>query len=77
MLPDDYDNSVVYGSVKGKEASCIFLCDFSKNKIIALGFMPFFEDIKVDTNENMTLSICGFNGVHNYRKSLRYGMNQW
>ena len=49
LLVDEYDNSLVYGSVKGKEASCIFLCDFSKGKVIALGFVPFFEDIKVDS----------------------------
>jgi hypothetical protein len=39
--------------------------------------MAHFEDIKVDSRENMTLSICGFNGSYNYVKSLRYGLGQW
>lgn len=39
--------------------------------------MTFFEDIKVDSRENMTLSLCGFNGNYNFVKYLRYGLGQW
>ena len=31
----------------------------------------------MDSRENMTLSICGHNGSHNYLKFLRYGLGQW
>lgn len=77
LLVDEYDNSLVYGAARNKEGSCVFLCDISKGKVIAQGFMAHFEDIKVDSRENMTLSLCGFNGSYNYVKYLRYGLGQW
>lgn len=45
--------------------------------MVAQGYVPHFEDIKVDSRENMTLSLCGFNGSYNYIKYLRYGLGQW
>ena len=39
LLTDEYDNNILYGAAKNKETVCIFLADFSKLKILALGFM--------------------------------------
>jgi hypothetical protein len=74
---DEYDNNLVYGSAKSKESACVFLADFSKGKVLGTGYMPLFEDIKVDGRENMTLSICGNNGSCNFVKSLKYGNGGW
>jgi hypothetical protein len=46
-------------------------------KMMAMGFLPSFEDIKVDGRENMTVSVCGHNGTHSYIKWLKYGLGQW
>jgi 23S rRNA pseudoU1915 N3-methylase RlmH len=62
---------------KSKDTAYVFLIDFSKGRILASGFMSIFQDIKVDGRENMTLSICGNNGTHNYMKVLQYTMGQW
>ena len=40
MLVDEYDNNLLYGGIKSKEGSCIFLSDLSKGKILAIGYMP-------------------------------------
>lgn len=39
---------------------------------MATGFLPAFEDAKVNTRDNMTLSVCGNNNGLNYVKSLKY-----
>lgn len=44
---------------------------------MAIGFLPTFEDIKLDVRENMSLSLCGYSSGFNYVKSLRYGLGQW
>jgi hypothetical protein len=49
----------------------------SKLKILAYGYMPYFEDMRLDSRENLTLSICCNNGSMNYVKSLRYASGQW
>jgi hypothetical protein len=46
-------------------------------KLMAMGYLPAFEDIKVDSRDNMTLSVCGYSNSHNYVKCLRYGLGQW
>ena len=48
LLTDEYDNNIIYGGAKNKDTACIFLADFSKSKILALGFMNSYEDIKLD-----------------------------
>ena len=63
--------------MKTKESNCVFLIDFGKTKILAIGFLPSFEDIKVDVRENMTLSVCGNNGSYNYIKCLQYAVGKW
>ena len=74
---DDYDNYLLYGAVKTKESSCVFLTDFGKGRILAMGYLPLFDDIKVDARENMTLSVCGNNGAYNYIKCLQYAGGKW
>jgi hypothetical protein len=77
LLVDEYDNNVVYGGAKSKEAACIFVADFTKGKLLAVGYLSSYEDIRVDFRENITLSVCCNNGSHNYLKSLRYASGQW
>lgn len=74
---DDYDNYLLYGAAKTKESSCVFLTDFGKGKILAMGYLPLFDDMKVDARENMTLSVCGNNGTYNYIKCLQYAGGKW
>lgn len=67
----------MYGTAKTKDTSSVFLLDIVKMKIMAIGFLPTFEDIKIDGRENMSLSLCGYSSSFNYVKSLRYGLGQW
>ena len=76
-MVDDYDNYLLYGYVRTKETSCVFLVDFGKTKILAMGYLPNFDDIKVDGRENMTLSLCGSSSGYNYMKYLQYGGGKW
>lgn len=55
----------------------MLLVDFGKGKVLAIGFLPSFEDVKVDIRENMTLSVCGNNGTYNYIKCLQYSAGKW
>lgn len=55
----------------------MLLADIHKNKVLSMGFMPHVQDVKVNSRENMTLSVCGFNGSYNYVKCLRYAGGQW
>ena len=48
LLVDDYDNYLLYGVARGRESSCVFLADFGKAKIMAMGYMSPFEDVKID-----------------------------
>ena len=63
--------------VKRRESFCVFLVDFNKGKLLAVGYLPPFEDIKVDGRENMALSVCGNNGTFNYLKFLQYSSGKW
>lgn len=74
---DEYDNELLYGVAKGRETDCIFLADFGKNKLLAVGYLSPFDDVKVDGRENMTLSVCGSNTNSNYFKCLQYGAGKW
>ena len=47
-MVDEYDNYLLYGVAKGRESSCVFLADFSKSKILAMGYTSPFEDVKID-----------------------------
>jgi hypothetical protein len=49
LLADEYDNSVIYGVGKTKEAACLFMVDMSKNRVMATGFIPNCEHVKVNT----------------------------
>lgn len=68
---------MVYGAAITKETACVFLADFNKLKLLAVGYLPLFEDLKVDGRENMRLSAFGHNGSHNYIKMLQYVSGQW
>jgi len=74
---DEYDNGILYGGARNKEGACIFMADFGKNKISAIGYMNSYEDIKVDQRDNLSLSVCTHNGANNIVKSLRYALGQW
>lgn len=67
----------MYGAAKARDTSAVFLLDMVKMKAMAMGFLPTFEDIKIDGRENMSLSLCGYSNSFNYVKSLRYGLGQW
>lgn len=68
---------MVYGAAKTKETACVFLADFNKLRLLAVGYLPLFEDFKVDGRENMRLSVCGYNGSQNYLKMVQYVSGQW
>ena len=76
-MVDDYDNYLLYGSATTKESNCIFMADFGKGKILSIGYLSPFDDWKVDTRGNMTLSVCGNNGSYNYIKCLQYSGGKW
>lgn len=44
---------------------------------MAVGYLPNFEDIKVEIRDNLVLSVCGHNGSQNYLKLLQYSSGQW
>ena len=77
MLVDEYDNNLLYGGIRSKEAACVFLADISKNKIFAIGYMNSYEDLKLDFRENLTISVLCNNGTNNILKFLRYVTGQW
>ena len=77
LLIDDYDNNIVYGGAKSKEGACIFLADINKGKILALGFMTSFEDLKIDSRDNLCISACCHNGNNNLIRHLHYGSGHW
>lgn len=48
---DDFDSSLVYGYAStSSHDSCLFVIDFTKMKIIAMGYVGEFIDIKVNMN---------------------------
>lgn len=53
------------------------MADMSKNRVMVSGYLPTFEEVRVNNSENMTLSICGHNGKDNYVKNLKYGNSMW
>ncbi len=54
---------MVYGYAKAGGDTCIFLVDFNKMKVVAMGFVPSFNDIKVNTHDDLTLTMCHGNSV--------------
>lgn len=48
LLVDECDNNIVYGAASSRETACVFLIDINKSKVLSLGFMAGFEDVKVD-----------------------------
>lgn len=58
---DEFDSYLVYGYAKAGNDSCIFLVDFNKLKIVSIGFVGSFNDIKVNAYENLTLTFCSGN----------------
>ncbi len=48
LLVDEFDSYLVYGYAKAGPDSCIFLIDFNKLKIVSIGFVGSFNDIKVN-----------------------------
>jgi hypothetical protein len=77
LLVDEYESNLCYAVGRGKETSCVLLADIHKNKVLAMGFMPHVEGVKINSRENMALAVCGHNGSYNYLKYLRYGAGQW
>jgi uncharacterized protein YjaG (DUF416 family) len=77
LMVDEYDNYMLYGLAQAKDSSCVFLADLGKAKLLATGYLPSFQDIRVNVFENMTLSVCGHNGSSNYLKSLQYISGKW
>ena len=49
LLVDEFDSHLVFGYAKAGGDTCIFLVDFNKMKVVAIGFVPAFNDIKVNT----------------------------
>ncbi len=49
LLVDEFDSHLVYGYARAGNDTCIFLVDFNKMKVVSLGFVPAFNDIKVNT----------------------------
>lgn len=49
LLVDEFGSHLVYGYARANEDICIFLVDFNKMKVVAMGFVPVFNDIKVNT----------------------------
>ena len=76
-MVDEYDNNIVYGGARNKEGACIFMADFGKNKISAIGYMNSYEDIRIDHRDNLTLSVCTHSGASNIVKILRFISGQW
>jgi hypothetical protein len=48
LLVDECDNNIVYGAATTRDTACVFLIDINKAKVLTMGFMPVFEDVKVD-----------------------------
>lgn len=60
LLTDSNDASLVYGSIRCKnDTSCVFVVDFAKKKVGAIGFLPHFPDIKVNQTGKANLTVCG------------------
>jgi len=62
-LIDEFDSFLVYGHAKAGQDTCIFLIDFNKLKIVSIGFVPVFNDIKVNNKENLTLTFVYGNAL--------------
>jgi hypothetical protein len=77
LLADEFDKNIIYGVARNKDTTCVFIADMGKGRVLATGFMGVVEDVKVDSRDNMTLSVCGHNGTHNFVRCLRYGIGQW
>ena len=60
---DEFDSHLVYGHAKANNDTCVFLVDFNKMKVVAMGFVSAFNDIKVNTYDNLTLSMCQGNSL--------------
>jgi hypothetical protein len=54
---------MVFGYAKTKTDICIFIVDFNKLKVIAIGFIGQVNDIKINHRESLTLSLCTGNVV--------------
>jgi hypothetical protein len=63
LLVDEFDSFLVYGYARAGTDTCIFLVDFNKMKIVSIGYVNSFNDIKVNTKENLTLTLCYGNTV--------------
>jgi hypothetical protein len=51
LLVDEFDSGLVYGyATANSKDNCLFLIDFNKSKIVAMGYVGAFNDIKVNKN---------------------------